>query len=160
MLPRGLQDPLEDPGLGDGVIGRQHDHDLVGRPVDGDGRERDRGCRVAADGLAQDRHVRNLFVDEVRVPGVGHDVHGPLDEPLDALDGLLDQRPLAEQRQERLRAVVVAQGPQPRSTAAGEDHRVHRANSRAAPSAPDDDPSRGATASERRLALDRRRRVR
>jgi len=54
-------------------IGRDDEHDVLGRPVEGDRRQGDRGRGVATHGLEEQGGVRELVADQSLVATLGHD---------------------------------------------------------------------------------------
>ncbi len=149
LHPQGDQRPLDPEGLDrqppggvaqrgleldlihDRVVGRQHDHHVVGRTIDRQGREGDRRRGVAPDRLLDHGHVGQLAADEVAVAPIGddEDVSG-IDQRIEPVDRQLEQRPLAGQRQEGLGPLGSAERPQSGPSAAGEDHGIHCGHSR------------------------------
>ena len=115
----------------DSMVRGQDDHHVTRITIDPERRQRDRGSRVATRGLDEDSDLGQLLAGHLRVAPVGddRDVLGgerQIRMPDDAVDRQLQERPLAEQRQEGLRGLGAAQGPQPGSPATGQDHGVHR----------------------------------
>ena len=92
------------------MVGRQDDHDVVGRPLDGGRRVGDRGRGVPAGGLAE--HVGRIELGQLLehkrgIASIGdhHDVAGTHERWDDPLERGAEQRPVAEEPQERLRPI-------------------------------------------------------
>ena len=105
-------------------IRRDDEHDVVRWPVQGDGRERDRGRGVATHRLEQQGRFGELVADQPLVAALGHDRDVVGQPPQPPLRGL-EQGLVAEQRQEGLRALGPTQGMESGPTAAGHDDGVH-----------------------------------
>jgi len=93
--------------IGDEMVRGQDRHDLVLAPVEGQGGERDGGSGVATGGLGQHvsrEDLRQLGPDQLHVATVRHHRHvvRAAESRQDALEGVPQEGPLAEQGQERL----------------------------------------------------------
>ena len=96
--------------------------------------------------------VGHLLADEPLVAPIGDDRH-VVGQPVQALDGPLQERPLVEQRQEGLGALGSAERMEPGATPTGQDHGVHAPLSlRAAPPGQAATTGSGRPASEARMA--------
>ena len=105
-------------------VGRDDDHDVLRRSIEGGRRQRDGSGRVAAHRLEQERGVGDLITDDPLVAAVGDDgdVVGQTAQP--PLRGL-EQGFVAEQGQEGLWALGPAQRMESGPAAAGHDDGVH-----------------------------------
>ena len=124
VVRRGAQDVAEGVLAFDGLVGRQHDHDLVGRAVDGERRQGDGGGRVAPERLEQEGRVGELVADHRFVATVGDD-RDVVGQRAQARGRRLEQGLGAEQRKEGLGPLGPAEWVQPRPTTTGHDHAVH-----------------------------------
>ncbi len=89
-------------------------------------REGDRRRRVPAAGLDDEPDVRDLIADELAVASVRHAVDVALaDERRDPAHGPLEERLVAEKREEGLRSLGSAERPEPGPATTGQDHGIH-----------------------------------
>ena len=126
-LGRRPQDVLEDAARAGSMCASagQDEHDLVVGTIDGERREGDGGGGVATHRLEEDHRRGELIADEPLVAPVGHDRDVVGERPRAVATVAWSSVSIAEQRQERLRALGSTQGMQPRPAAAGHDDGVH-----------------------------------
>ena len=123
-LARVTQHHAEQIGPFDSLVGRQDEHDLVVRSIDGQGGQGDGGRGVPPERLHQDSDAGELGPDETLVASVGDDRY-IVGHPGQPGDSRLDERLRGDQGQERLRVLGAAQGMEARPAAAGQDDGIH-----------------------------------
>ena len=125
-LDRDPDDIAEAVLVDDPVVRRQDDHDVIIRTVDDRTGEGDRRSGVPAGRLDDQPDVRDLIADQLAVAPVRHaeDVR-LVGQRQDPPHGVLKERPIVDERQEGLRALLPAEGPQSGPATAGEDDDVH-----------------------------------
>jgi hypothetical protein len=116
--------------VGDEVVSRHDDADLVALAPREGRRQRRRGRRGASQRLPEDvvlRQVGQLIAGgtDVGLARDDMDVLGPK-ERAEPRDRLLEQARVAGERQQLLRRAAPRQWPEPRAGAAGHDDRVHQ----------------------------------
>ena len=108
----------------DGLVGRQDEHDLVGRAIDGERGQGDRGRRVAPEWLEQQGDVGELVADQPFVAPVGDD-RDVVGQGAQARGRRLEQGLGSQQREEGLGPLGSTEGVEPGPTTAGHDDAVH-----------------------------------
>jgi hypothetical protein len=111
------------------MVGRQHCHHVIGRPVDGQRRQRDGSRGVPAHRFAQ-QLVRfqpgRLLADQWQVAFSGDNVNVfRFDQRRDPRKRCLKEALAAQQRQEGLWSGLAGQRPEACATAAGKDYGIH-----------------------------------
>ena len=108
------------------VVCRQDDHDSILGRGEGDRGHRDRGRGVPSLRLLEDGHAESLGTNERRIAPTHDHRHAAIRDVPHPVDGTLEERPVPEEREERLRAICRGERPEARASAARQDHRVHR----------------------------------
>ena len=124
VLGRGAQDVAEGLLALDRLVGRQDEHDLVGRAIDGERGQGDRGRGVAPERLEQHGDVGELVADEPLVAPVGDD-RDVVGQRAQARGRRLEQGLGSQQREEGLGPLGPTEGVEPGPATAGHDDAVH-----------------------------------
>ncbi len=105
-------------------VGRDHEHDLVGRAIDRRGRQGDRRGRVPPHRLEQKLGVGHLVANEPLVAPIGDD-RDVIGQRAQAPVGRLEEGLGADEGQEGLGTFGATQRVEPGPAAAGHDHGIH-----------------------------------
>ena len=105
-------------------VGRDHEHDLVGRAIDRRGRQGDRRGGVPPHRLEQKSGVGHLVADEPLVAPIGDD-RDVIGQRAQAPVGRLEEGLLADEGQEGLGTLGATQRVEPGPAAAGHDDGIH-----------------------------------
>ena len=108
------------------VVCRQDDHDSFLGRGEGDRGHRDRGCGVPSLRLLDDGRAGGLGTNERCVAPPHDHRHAAIRDVPHPVDGTLEERPVPEQREERLGTFCRGERPEARASATRQDHRVHR----------------------------------